>query len=214
MRLYDLSHTITNDMPVYPGTEAPRIERPFTVDQNGFAESRLTIFSHVGTHMDAPKHMLKGGKALDDYEIDHFQGKALIMDFSKLDKARITLEDVLPYEAYLDQVDFVLLYTGWSRYWKHPKYFSAFPTLSIEAALWIGNYDLKGLGVDAISVDTIDTKDFGVHHIMLKKGMVIIENLTNLSEVKEGVIDFMALPLKFEGADGGPTRALAMVASS
>jgi arylformamidase len=66
MKVVDLSHLITVSMPVYPGTEPPRIEDACTIPEHGFAEKRLTMFSHTGTHIDAPGHILAGGARLDD----------------------------------------------------------------------------------------------------------------------------------------------------
>lgn len=63
MKTIDLTHTIEENMPVYPGTEPPKIVEATTVEVEGFAEKLLTLFSHTGTHMDAPAHMLKRGPA-------------------------------------------------------------------------------------------------------------------------------------------------------
>lgn len=68
MTAHELTHTIRNDMPVYPGTEQPRLTTACTIDQCGYRETLLHMFSHTGTHMDAPAHMLRDGTALDCYE--------------------------------------------------------------------------------------------------------------------------------------------------
>lgn len=60
MRVYDLTHTISEDIPVWPGTEQPRLSEGSAFERDGFRETRLELFSHVGTHMDAPAHMLAG----------------------------------------------------------------------------------------------------------------------------------------------------------
>ena len=60
MRVYDLTHTISEDILVWPGTEQPRLSEGSTFERDGFRETRLELFSHVGTHMDAPAHMLAG----------------------------------------------------------------------------------------------------------------------------------------------------------
>lgn len=72
MTAHELTHTIRNDMPVYPGTEQPRLTTACTIDQCGYRETLLHMFSHTGTHMDAPAHMLRDGTALDCYDAAKF----------------------------------------------------------------------------------------------------------------------------------------------
>jgi arylformamidase len=65
MNVIDLSHPFSEDMPVYPGTESPEIVEACTITGHGFAEKRLRLFSHTGTHLDAPAHILSGAVTLD-----------------------------------------------------------------------------------------------------------------------------------------------------
>ena len=80
MKVYDLTHTIKNDMPVYPGTEQPRLTTACTIEEAGYRETLLHMFSHTGTHMDAPAHMLPEGTILDSYDAEKFTGTALVVD--------------------------------------------------------------------------------------------------------------------------------------
>ena len=80
MRIIDLTHCITEDMPVYPGTDQPKLDVTATCARDGFAETRLSLFSHIGTHMDAPAHVFPGGTTLDAFPAAQFVGKALIVD--------------------------------------------------------------------------------------------------------------------------------------
>jgi kynurenine formamidase len=202
-------------MPVFPGTEDPSIEHLFTIKENGFAESRLTMFSHVGTHMDSPGHMLEGGQTLDQYDVERFVGKAIVLDVSrqatKSESYSIRLENLMEHEPLIRQVDFVILHTGWSHKWGSDEYYKGFPALSIEAAEWLATLPLKGIGVDAISIDLMDTITFPVHKILMKKEMLIIENLTNIEPLIGAIVMLSALPLKYENADGAPVRAVAML---
>ena len=211
----DLSHKIMVGMPVFPGTEAPKIERAFTIDKNHYAEARLTMFSHVGTHMDAPAHMISGGKTLDAYAIDAFIGKACVLDFSKpLEQSgewEISLEQLKVYEGLVEAVDFVLIYTGWSHKWGVEAYFKDFPALSVEGAKWLSEKHLKGIGIDAMSIDLMSTKTFPVHFVFMEKEMVIIENLTNVEALLGKVFTLHALPLKIDGSDGAPIRAVGLL---
>ncbi|MEG0772197.1 cyclase family protein [Clostridium sp.] len=211
MKIIDLTHKIKESMPVYPGTEPPIIIDQNTIEKNGFAEKKITMFSHTGTHMDAPSHMRIEGKTLGEFPVDKFIGEGFIIDLTNLNIEKITLQFLEKYKGEISKVDFIIMKTGWSAYWGEETYFKGYPTLTLEAAKWLTNFKLKGIGVDTISVDPIDTIDFFVHHTFFENSLVIIENLNNLSEINENIITFSAMPLNLDNADGSPVRAVAMV---
>lgn len=212
MKIIDLTHTMHKDMPVFPGTEKPIFLPANTIEKDGFKETKFSMYSHTGTHIDAPSHMLEGGKFLEELEIRHFIGKAIVLDFSNIKNKEISKEDLLKYENKLKDLDFVLLMTGWSKYWNSDEYFEDFPFLSEEAVDWLIKFDLKGIGIDAISIDDMKTTTFAIHHKLFKNNMIIIENLTNLELInKEESFTFSCLPLKYENADGSPVRAVAIL---
>jgi len=105
MKIIDLTHRIHPSMPVFPGTEPPIIQEANTLEKDGFAEAKITFYSHTGTHMDAPAHMIKGGLCLDQYPIEHFIGNALILDCTNISSEEIGIEEVLPYEDDINKVD-------------------------------------------------------------------------------------------------------------
>lgn len=80
MTVIDLTHTIREDMPVYPGTEQPRLTTACTVSQCGYRETLLHMYSHTGTHMDAPAHMIDGALTLDGCGADRFVGRGFVLD--------------------------------------------------------------------------------------------------------------------------------------
>lgn len=205
MRIIDLTQTIKEDMPVFPGTEQPRLQNHCTLQEHGFREKLITMFSHIGTHMDAPSHMLEG-QSLDQLSPYHFVGKVIVIEAKSY---TVTLDELLPYEEDLKQSSFVLLKTHWDKHWGSDQYFHDFPALSPEGATYLTTFNLKGYGVDAISVDHMEDHSFPIHHILLGQGMVLIENLTNLDQVQNGDI-LSVLPLKIQDADGSPIRAVAI----
>ncbi|MEI6855897.1 hypothetical protein [Psychrilyobacter sp.] len=91
------------------------------------------------------------------------------------------------------------------------KYFNGFPTLTIEAAKYLVEFNLKGIGIDAISIDPMESVNFDVHHILLKKDLVIIENLKNLKKLIDKNFELYIIPLKIKGLDGSPVRAIAKI---
>jgi arylformamidase len=212
MKAIDLTHIINPQTPVFPGTEPPIFEQANTVEMHGFAEKRITMFTHTGTHMDSPSHMIKDGKCLDKYELNYFIGKAVLLDFSNHKSEVISITDLLKYEDSLSGTEYVVIRTGWSKYWGQENYFQDFPTLTIEAAKFLTEIEsLKGVAVDAISFDRMKAKDFPIHHIFLGKGLVLIENLANLHLLTENSFIFTCMPLKIEGADGSSVRAAALL---
>lgn len=205
----DLTHTITNGMPVYPGTNAPRITQSSTVPQNGFAEKELTFCSHAGTHMDAPAHIINNAETLDALPTATFIGSACLIDVSSA--SAISLDVLKKQKKTIAQCDFVIFASGHEKYWGTEAYFSQFPVLDKEAAIWLTTQNIKGVGIDAISFDTMDARELLIHTILLSHGLVLIENLTNLESVTEPIFTFAALPLKVHKSDGAPVRAIAML---
>jgi kynurenine formamidase len=211
MKIIDLTHMIEPDMPCYPGTEPPQFEKPCTLEKHGFAEHKLTFFSHTGTHMDAPAHVLPRARALDQFAVDYFIGCGVSLDLTRFNKPIIAPKDLRPHEDSLRDKEYVLLHTGWDRFWGTPDYFKDFPVLSREAAEWLAGFKLKGVGLDMISIDAMDSVDLPNHKIFLERNIVVIENLTGLSEIGAGAFTLFCLPLKFVQADGAPVRAVAVV---
>lgn len=210
MKGIDLTHVIHSDMPVFPGTEQPIFEEANTLEKDGFREAKINMYSHTGTHIDAPAHMLSDGPYLDDLDINKFIGKATILDFSNENIDIIEIENLKSYEEKIEIAEFVLIKTGWNKFWGHQKYYEDFPALSEEAAKWISEFNLKGIGIDAISIDEMKSTTFEVHKILMSKSIIIIENLTNLDSISSEYFVLSILPLKNKNADGSPVRAIAI----
>ncbi len=209
MTIIDLSHIIFPDMPVYPGTEQPVLKTGCSIEEDGFLEKEITFYSHTGTHIDAPAHLIKDAKTLDQLSIDHFHGTALLLNVEDHSHCTIDIIDLEPFVEQFRESDFLLFHTGWSKHWGSVKYFRNYPVLSTEAAAWLAPFNFKGIGFDTISADIADSQDFPVHNGILQKGTIIIENLTNLSQIPDKQFTFSCFPLYFENADGSPVRAVA-----
>jgi kynurenine formamidase len=210
LKAIDLTQTICPSMPVYPGTEPPRIQEATTIAKEGFAEKLLTFYSHTGTHMDAPAHLLPTRATLDTFEVSHFIGPATVGDFRNVSSATIGLKDLRSLEKDLEKGGFLVLHTGWSRFWGEENYFGSYPVLTQEACQWLTRFPLQGIAVDMISVDSMDSFELENHRILLGAGMVIVENLTNLEALPEKNVLLCCLPLKIEKSDGAPVRAVGL----
>jgi kynurenine formamidase len=211
----DLTHLLNENITVYPGTVRPKFEVFNTVEKDGFAELNMTMVLHSGTHMDAPCHIVQNSKSLDKFPIDKFIGNAIVIPSQ--DITEISVGFLQTYEDKIKQAEFILFFTGWQYKWNTEEYFEDAPVPTREAAMWLTNFHLKGIGCDSFSMDKmIPAGDVGSdslpnHHIFLGKEILLIENLTNLDKLPDSSFQFYTIPLKIENADGSPVRAFAMI---
>lgn len=212
-KIIDLTHTITEDMPVYPGTDQPVLRVMATCDKDGFKETLLTIWSHVGTHMDAPAHLYTSRMTLDSFPAEQFCGSALVIDCTGLKAGqRITMEHIDRVKEKAEQAEFILFHTGWDAYWGSADYFGDYPYITDEVAEYLIHSKKKGVGLDVIGIDPIADANLSIHRRLLAETeIVIIENLTNLGQVGGELFTLCALPLKYKDADGAPARAIAIL---
>ncbi|MGD9898442.1 MAG: cyclase family protein [Calditrichaceae bacterium] len=210
MRVLDLSHSMSNHMPVFPGSPDPDFSDIGQFESDGFREKLLHISSHTGTHLDAPAHMIKNGKTLDEFDTDKFLGNGIVLDVTKFSTGEVP-RSAFDNSIQLKNIDFVLIYTGHSKKWGSPEYFENSPFLSPELAELLSLEKIKGIGIDSISVDEISSTQYFSHHKILSKNIIIIENLANLSQLTGKTFTFICLPLKIQHGDGSPVRAVALV---
>ena len=211
MNIVDLSHKIHNEIPVFSESESPQITTVSTHEEEGYAQKKLILFSHNSTHVDAPYHILQDMPSLDQLPLESFYGPGLVADCRNCG-AFIQTEDLVHYENKLIQAEFLLLMTGWSKKWNSHGYKTGFPALSTEAAEWLMQFRLKGIGLDAISIDKIESTELPVHHIVLGNKLIIIENLANLEALLNKDFIFSCFPLSLEKSDGSPVRAVGIIA--
>ena len=188
MSVLDLTHTISGEMPVYPGTEKPMLTAACTIETAGYRETLLHMYSHTGTHMDAPAHMIARGRGQQE----------------------IPLALLRAHEEDIRRAEFLLFCTGWDRLWGKDGYYENFPCLTAEAARFVASLPLKGVGEDSISLDPCDSADFPNHMALLGADFVNTENLTGIDALIGKRFTFLTMPLKFENADGCSCRAAAI----
>jgi arylformamidase len=198
--IYDLTHTIDENLPVYPGDPHVKIRQVGELEKDGFADHLITTGTHNGTHMDAPAHMLAGGKGLKDYAADRLVSKAVCIDASKgFDTKEIAIAIVEPDLS-------VLFYTGASDYFTEERYWHEYPILDDATAQLLIRKQVKTVGIDTGSFDNDEA--FPIHKALLGADILLIENLTNLKPLIGKSFELYALPLKLE-ADGAPARVIA-----
>ena len=207
MKVIDLSHVLNPDISVFPGTEKPVFEE---IDIEGYIELKITMFTHSATHMDAPCHILKNPKSLDQFPVDKFAGKGIVINCKNLKGKSISIDFLKQHQTKINNAEFILFNSGWSLKWKTDDYFEDFPTLTLDAAVWLTQFKLKGIGLDTLSLDEISDMNLPNHKIVLKEEILIIENMTNLDALPDEFM-FHCFPIKIEKADGSPVRAVAIV---
>lgn len=210
MKVIDLTHTINENMPVYPGTEKPRLTVANTYEKDSFKETLITMFSHTGTHIDPPAHIIEGKPTLDSFGAEQFVGRALVIDCRHIKEGEEIPLSLLTKNQDAEQADFLLFNTGWDKRWGTDGYYVGFPCLSMEALDFIIKGEYKGIGFDTISLDPVNSLERH-KYLFSKKAIINIENLKNLDLCGNKTVDFACLPLKTENADGAPCRAVAIL---
>ena len=213
MKVIDLTHTISETMPVYPGTEQPRLTPANSYEKDGFKETLLSMYSHTGTHVDPPAHLFAGRTTLDAFPVSQFVGRAVVIDCRHLKEGEaITMREIAPRRADAEKADYLLFNLGWDARWGTPAYFGEYPVITEEFADYLLATRKKGVGLDVIGIDPIADANLSLHRRLLSQAdFVIIENLCNLGACGGGLFSFFALPLKFADSDGAPVRALALL---
>jgi hypothetical protein len=146
MTVIDLTHAITPDMPVYPGTEKPVFTPANSYEKDGFKETKISFFTHTGTHMDPPAHLYAGRTTLDQLPIDQFIGKALVIDVTHLKEGEmITMKEIEKYEDLPGKADFLLFNLGWDKKWGTDAYFGDYPCVDDEVLSYIANKNLPAI---------------------------------------------------------------------
>jgi kynurenine formamidase len=204
MKYIDLTHTFKHGMPVYPGDDNPElIETADDYEGGKIVHFQLKTSMHVGTHMDAPLHMLQNGKRLSEYPVSHFFGTGHLID------ARGKSIDVdLLKNKQISRGDIVLIMTGFSSKFGTSEYYESYPEISEVFAS-----KMVELGVSIVGMDTPspDRSPFAIHKILLASDVLIIENLTNLESILgHAQFTVVALPAKFD-AEGAPVRVVAQI---
>ncbi len=196
--LIDLSVDLNEQTPVYPGDPATKITPAGTHEEAGFQDHMVCMGTHVGTHIDAPSHMVKGGKNLNQFPIETFSGRGVYVGAHE----GFDIEN-----ANIKEGDIVLFHTGMSEQYQSPSYFETYPAIPEDVARLLVSKKVKMVGVDTCSVDY---PPFPVHKILLESEILIIENLTNLGALAGKEFRVHAFPIKL-GIDGAPVRVVAEV---
>lgn len=202
MDIIDLTHTFSDTMPVYPGDPAPEVRCVAQIAAGGITKYEVTTGMHVGTHMDAPLHMIDGGAYLSEFPADKFLGRGVLLDARG--KSSIDIDVVSGVD--LRRGDIAVIMTGLSEQYRSSQYFTSYPEITPKLVQVFVEAGVSMVGMDTPSPDR---PPFNIHKILLSNQILIIENLTNLFSLKaRGAFELIALPTKFH-AEAAPTRVIA-----
>ena len=202
MKIIDISQEIYSGMPVYPGDPSFQEHRVSSFKQGDMCEvSEITMGTHCGTHVDAPLHMLPDGAPLDSIPLDSFIGKCRVLTVPYPIISEKTLEEfeIKPGERILLRTD------PNGKYNRHGKFNPA--VLSMRAAQYLAQLPVKLIGIDAPTVENMELCDGEVHRTLLKAGIPLLEGL-RLEEVEGENYTLSALPIRLNGENGAPCRAV------
>ena len=203
-RYLDVSVPLAAGVPTYPGNppfELEPIKRIARGDSSNV--SRLTLGTHSGTHVDAPRHFFDDGAGVDGLLLDLLLGRARVVDMPK--RGGITAEDLIA--AGLREDLRVLFKTPNSALWNGGGFRQDYTYLTEGAARYLVEQGVKVVGVDYLSVEEFKKPGAPAHRALLSQGVIIIEGL-NLSDAEPGMYELFCLPLRVAGADGAPARVV------
>lgn len=225
-RLVDLSHTFSEDFPLFADSDAPVTrETAVTVAANGYYGQNWTFWEHSCTHMDVPAHFVEGGRTSPELSLEELIGPIVVVDIS----ARVSREpdtvvdpdDLARFERRHGRIPkgaVVAMYSGWEeRAGSVAAYRNAdpdgtmrFPGFGKEAVEWLlERRDIRGIGVDSLSLDNGSSATFDSHVTVLSADRYGIENLRNLRRLPPRGATLVLGLIPWNGGSGGPCRAFA-----
>ncbi len=207
MRVIDLSLTVDGEMPGVSISVAKRLE------VEGWNATTLSLYSHCGTHMDAPRHFLSDGATLDQQDLSVCVGDAIVINLAPAaPKQLISVADLGTHAESIGAGSRLLFRTDWHKRYGTPEYRNELPRISMELATWLVNRRVGMIGVEPPSVadvnNAVELTD--VHQTLFRGNVLIVEGLANLDQLTQASVEFIALPMKVSGGDGSPVRAIAI----
>ena len=202
-KIIDISWPLTQKSTSYRNRSLFKMSASKTFQTDHMRETKITLSSHSGTHIDAPSHFLKDGITIDKESLNKFVGTAEVIDFTKL-KKKITASDFKAHKIKKNQI--ILLKTHNSFLNETDQFDSEFIYLTASGAKYLKEKKVKAVGIDYLGIEHSDSYH-KTHKILLKADIPIIEGL-RLANTKAKEYYFICLPLALECIDAAPARAI------
>ncbi len=201
--IIDISWPLTKKSTSYRNRSLFNVHPSKTYHTDHKRETRITLSSHTGTHIDAPSHFLRKGKTIEEEALQKFIGNSRVLDLTKI-KRRITSTDLKKHKIKRGQI--ILLKTKNSLHTETDKFDSEFVYLTSSAAKHLKEKKVKAVGIDYLGIERGNVSHIA-HKTLLAADIPIIEGL-RLKEVKSKGYYFVCLPLAVKGIDAAPARAI------
>jgi arylformamidase len=221
MRLIDLSFQFYQDMDRRPKFPEIKVELRTirTIDKYGVNGMQIEFYTHTGTHIDAPGHIIQGAKTIDQLPLESFYGTGVVLNIPKGANGAVSRDDLESAQPPIERGDIVLLHTGWRAECNSPDYSQHHPYLSEDGATFLVEKGVRMVGIDTRSVDLPDSLSGGAGkgltftslRVLLQHTIPVIHRLANLELILGRRVTVMAFPINFRGADGSPARVVALV---
>ncbi|MDH4187790.1 MAG: cyclase family protein [Nitrospira sp.] len=216
-RIVDLTLPIQEEMPTFPGGWHPAVQVTLLGrhEVENRETRRLVLGTHTGTHCDAPRHFIPGGDTVDRFSLHSLVGPALVVDFSKAQGGHEV--DVADFERQLgdQRPERLIMRFDWSDHWSKEDYYNDYPFISRAAARWLVNRGVRLLAMDTPTPDNPancrgSEMDSPNHKLLLGSGVILVESLCSLRQLRQQNVELIVLPLKLVGGDGSPVRCIAI----
>ncbi len=200
---------------VHDGIRGLETEQRTQIASDGYNTTDLHLYSHTGTHMDAPLHFIEGGATIDEVDLAVCLGRATVIDVTHIaPDGQLQVDDLGAAANDVSSGARLLLRSDWSHHVDLPDFRSMMPRISPALARWFVEKRVALIGVETPSVASVNEgflpELIEVHQTLLGGGVTIVEGLVHLDQLHHTEVDFIVLPLKIRGCDGSPVRAIAV----
>ena len=210
----DLTQPFDETVPHSAALPAPEFEGIHDVAEDGVNAQWLGTPTHVGTHVDAPRHMVEGGATIDELPLSRFTGPGVVLDVAREEPEPITVAELDAADGEIQPGDVLLVRTGWGDRYGEDGY-QRYPWLADGVGEWLLDREIRLLAVDTPSPDRpremrpADWDAYPVHRALLPAGVLIAEHLSIPAALSGARIDVFGFPLRLRGGDGAPARFVA-----
>ncbi len=207
--IVDLTLPMSSALTPSPGEPSLELLPVNDYDSHGYRTSQVTMGTHYGTHMDAPCHFVRGAPGIESIRLSRTIGPAQKIDLGILaPNSQITCDMLEPYESSISSLKRVVIATGWDERIRSPEYYTEQPSLTYESVSWLVLKGVSLIGVDMPSLSSSEPES--AHRAAAESEVIILESLVNLRHLRANPFLLIALPLPITGADGCPTRVIAV----
>lgn len=222
MKKIDLTHRLLLETPSWNGS----FDFELSVDTdykdctppNLFRTQKIKCSAGIGTHMDAPAHVIPEGRTIDKLTLDELVTDCVVINVSSEADANYMIMPTVveKFEKKYGEIksnSFVIFYTGWDKRWSNREKYNnnhKFPSVDLSTAQLLLQRNIAGLGIDTLSADT-GANGFPVHQAILGANKYLVENVANANELPPVGAKIFVLPIKIKDATEAPIRLIALV---